>query len=168
MGGMFAEQSTPGAPFEWDAETIRALRKYLGWSQSALARELGIRQQTVSEWETGVYRPRGASVTILNLLARTAGFDASTAGETEREADRLAPARARGPLLAASGLLAAGPPAAIPGLQRGPGSSASPPALSEPPPPFQRSESPRTTERGRQDPSFANVRVYSPGEEVPM
>jgi DNA-binding XRE family transcriptional regulator len=76
---MFDDRPARDTTFKWDARTIRALRTFLAWSQSALARELGIRQQTVSEWETGMYRPRGASVTILSLLARTAGFNPSVA-----------------------------------------------------------------------------------------
>ena len=47
----------------------------MGLSQDALAEELGIRQQTVSEWETGRYRPRGASATVLNMIAERAGFE---------------------------------------------------------------------------------------------
>jgi transcriptional regulator with XRE-family HTH domain len=64
----------PPPDFEWTAESIHSLRSHLGQSQAALARELGIRQQTVSEWETGMYKPRGASVTILTLLAVSSGF----------------------------------------------------------------------------------------------
>jgi DNA-binding transcriptional regulator YiaG len=65
-----------GSPrrFDWDAGSVRALRRFLGMSQSAFAAELGIRQQTVSEWETGLYRPRGASSTLLTMLAVGAGF----------------------------------------------------------------------------------------------
>jgi DNA-binding transcriptional regulator YiaG len=44
-------------------------------SQGALAGELGVRQQTVSEWETGQYAPRGASARLLSLVAERAGFD---------------------------------------------------------------------------------------------
>lgn len=58
----------------WDAERVRALRRRLGLSQSELARELGVRQQTVSEWETAAYRPRGASAKLLTLVAERAGF----------------------------------------------------------------------------------------------
>ena len=65
----------PPPDFEWTAESIRALRSHLGQSQAALARELGIRQQTVSEWETGMYKPRGASITILTLLAVSSDFN---------------------------------------------------------------------------------------------
>ena len=32
-------------------------------------KKLGIRQQTVSEWETGAYLPRGGSLTLLNMIA---------------------------------------------------------------------------------------------------
>ncbi|MBI2845752.1 MAG: helix-turn-helix transcriptional regulator [Chloroflexi bacterium] len=58
----------------WDAKKIKALRQSLGLTQTEMAEELGIRQQTVSEWETGVYKPRGASLRLLDLLARREGF----------------------------------------------------------------------------------------------
>jgi len=58
----------------WDAELVRDLRAHLRLSQEALADELGVRQQTVSEWETGRYRPRGASNRLLSLIAERAGF----------------------------------------------------------------------------------------------
>ncbi len=35
---------------------------------------MGTRQQTISEWETGMYRPRGASATLLSIIAERAGF----------------------------------------------------------------------------------------------
>ncbi|MBI4297398.1 MAG: macro domain-containing protein [Chloroflexi bacterium] len=53
---------------------MRGLRRHLGLTQAKLARELGTRQQTISEWETGLYRPRGASATLLSLVAEHAGF----------------------------------------------------------------------------------------------
>ncbi len=59
----------------WDSRRVRALRGYLRLSQGALAGELGVRQQTVSEWETGQYAPRGASARLLSLVAERAGFD---------------------------------------------------------------------------------------------
>jgi len=46
----------------------------LGLTQQELAEELGTRQQTVSEWETGMYRPRGASSRLLTIIAERAGF----------------------------------------------------------------------------------------------
>ena len=58
----------------WDAEQVRALRRHMALTQDALARELNVRQQTVSEWETGQYRPRGASERLLGLIAERAAF----------------------------------------------------------------------------------------------
>ncbi len=70
---------------EWNARQVRRLRRYLGLSQAELARELGVRQQTVSDWETARYRPRGASARLLTLVAERAGFpyrvDAADDGE---------------------------------------------------------------------------------------
>lgn len=53
---------------------MRKLRRALELTQQELARELGVRQQTVSEWETGVYAPRGASARLLDLVAERAGI----------------------------------------------------------------------------------------------
>ena len=58
----------------WDNRRVRALRKHLGMTQQELADELGARQQTISEWETGVYSPRGTSNTLLNIVAERSGF----------------------------------------------------------------------------------------------
>lgn len=58
----------------WDAATVRALRAHLGATQGELAEELGVRQQTVSEWETSIYRPRGASARLLSMVAELAEF----------------------------------------------------------------------------------------------
>ena len=54
----------------WNANSIKNLRKTLKMSQSDFSNELGIRQQTVSEWETGAYLPRGGSITLLNMIAK--------------------------------------------------------------------------------------------------
>ena len=53
-------------------------------TQDELAGELGVRQQTVSEWETGAYRPRGASERLLSIVAERAGF---VFGEAQPEAE---------------------------------------------------------------------------------
>ncbi len=59
----------------WDRASVRALRRHLGFSQRQLAEEMGVRQQTVSEWETGAYRPRGASARLLTMVAERAEFE---------------------------------------------------------------------------------------------
>jgi len=43
-------------------------------TQQELAEELGTRQQTISEWETGMYSPRGTSSTVLSIVAERSGF----------------------------------------------------------------------------------------------
>lgn len=58
----------------WDSTRIQALRQYLGLTQSELAERLGTRQQTISEWETGMYQPRGASATLLSIVAEQSKF----------------------------------------------------------------------------------------------
>jgi DNA-binding transcriptional regulator YiaG len=59
----------------WDKERIQALRRHLGLTQQGLADQLGTRQQTISEWETGMYQPRGASATLLSMIAKEAKFE---------------------------------------------------------------------------------------------
>ena len=59
---------------EWDSQRIRALRRHLGLTQRELADRLGTRQQTISEWELGLYKPRGASATVLSIVAERAKF----------------------------------------------------------------------------------------------
>lgn len=58
----------------WNSEGVRALRGHLGLTQQELADELGTRQQTISEWETGMYSPRGTSSTLLSIIAERSGF----------------------------------------------------------------------------------------------
>ena len=63
----------------WQKERIQALRRHLGLTQRQMADELGTRQQTISEWETGMYQPRGASATLLSIVAERAKFKYDTA-----------------------------------------------------------------------------------------
>ena len=58
----------------WDDKSIKALRQHLGYTQEEMATKLGTRQQTISEWEKGMYQPRGASVTLLSIVADSSGF----------------------------------------------------------------------------------------------
>lgn len=71
---------------QWDSEHVLALRKHLGLTQSELAARLGTRQQTISEWEKGMYQPRGASVTLLSIVAERAKFkyQAAPPGPSEK------------------------------------------------------------------------------------
>ncbi len=39
-----------------------------------MSEKLGTRQQTISEWETGMYQPRGASARLLSIVAEQARF----------------------------------------------------------------------------------------------
>ncbi len=63
-----------GGVVAWDADLIRGLRRHLGVNQAGLADLLGVRQQTVSEWETGVYSPTRSRSKHLALVAERAGF----------------------------------------------------------------------------------------------
>ncbi|MFQ6121856.1 MAG: helix-turn-helix domain-containing protein [Dehalococcoidales bacterium] len=60
--------------FQWNRQSIQALRRHLGLTQRELADRLGTRQQTISEWETGMYEPRGTSVTLLSIIAERGKF----------------------------------------------------------------------------------------------
>jgi DNA-binding transcriptional regulator YiaG len=59
---------------QWDSRRVQALRRHLGLTQREMSDRLGTRQQTISEWETGMYRPRGASATLLSIIAEEAKF----------------------------------------------------------------------------------------------
>ncbi len=60
---------------QWDNKHVQALRSHLGLTQSEMAEKLGTRQQTISEWETGMYKPRGTSSTLLSIIAEQAKFE---------------------------------------------------------------------------------------------
>ena len=63
-----------GDTMQWNSDLIKALRLHMSLTQGQLAQELGVRQQTVSEWENGVYAPTRATSKYLNLVAEQAGF----------------------------------------------------------------------------------------------
>jgi DNA-binding transcriptional regulator YiaG len=58
----------------WNSELIKALRIYMGLTQAEFAKQLGVRQQTVSEWENGLYEPTRSKSKHLELVAQTVGF----------------------------------------------------------------------------------------------
>lgn len=60
---------------QWDSKRIQALRRHLDLTQHELADKLGTRQQTISEWETAMYQPRGTSATLLSIIAERAQFE---------------------------------------------------------------------------------------------
>ena len=62
----------PGS--HWSAREVRQLRRHMLLTQAEFAKELNIRQQTVSEWETKRHHPRGPSVKLLALVAEKVGF----------------------------------------------------------------------------------------------
>jgi DNA-binding transcriptional regulator YiaG len=68
----------------WDSARVRALRQHMRLTQQEMAGQLGTRQQTISEWETGMYRPRGASATLLTMVAERAGFEYGTDEPSEK------------------------------------------------------------------------------------
>ena len=75
----------------WDARSVRALRRRLGLTQEGLADELGTRQQTISEWETGQYRPRGMSARLLSMVAERSSISYGSdeeGREREEEGER--------------------------------------------------------------------------------
>jgi DNA-binding transcriptional regulator YiaG len=59
----------------WTAISIKDLRDKLSWSQSEIARRLGCRQQTISEWERGLYEPHNAYSKLLDMLAEQVEFN---------------------------------------------------------------------------------------------
>ncbi|HET7011491.1 MAG TPA: helix-turn-helix domain-containing protein [Anaerolineales bacterium] len=58
----------------WDGAMVRALRTHLELDQAGMADVIGVRQQTISEWETGAYAPSRSRSKHLTLIAERAGF----------------------------------------------------------------------------------------------
>ena len=75
------KRPSPTRTKSWNAYTVHALRQHMGATQQEMAEETGTRQQTISEWETGMYRPRGASQKLLSIIAARAGFQYTTLEE---------------------------------------------------------------------------------------
>lgn len=60
---------------KWDPSAIRALRKHMQQTQSEFADTIGVRRQTISEWENGVYAPDRSTMKHLGLVAEKEAFD---------------------------------------------------------------------------------------------
>lgn len=60
--------------YTWEPATIRALREHMGLTQREMADELEVRQQTISEWETGLHTPHRSTQKTLNMVAERNGF----------------------------------------------------------------------------------------------
>jgi DNA-binding transcriptional regulator YiaG len=58
----------------WKQEAIKALRKHMGLNQAEFAEQVGVRRQTVSEWENGVYDPDRSTTKFLELIAKQSDF----------------------------------------------------------------------------------------------
>lgn len=63
-----------GDTIQWDSNLIKGLRRHMALTQDELAELLGVRQQTISEWERGAYLPSRATSKYLSLVAERAGF----------------------------------------------------------------------------------------------
>jgi DNA-binding XRE family transcriptional regulator len=72
--GLVYNVQREGGIILWNADLIKALRYHMGMNQAQFARELGMRQPTISEWETGAYQPKRSSSKLLTLIAEQAGF----------------------------------------------------------------------------------------------
>jgi len=62
------------AAYIWKPEMIRALREHMDLTQRELADLLEVRQQTISEWETGLHIPHRSTQKTLSMVAERAGF----------------------------------------------------------------------------------------------
>lgn len=73
---------------DWPSERVLGLRRRLRMSQGEFARWIGVRQQTVSDWETGQHAPQGASRRLLSMLAEErAPYEARSGAWEDGDAD---------------------------------------------------------------------------------
>lgn len=59
---------------EWNGKAIKALRACKGLNQEQFASELGVRRETVSEWENSKYEPDRSKRKLLDIIAKQASF----------------------------------------------------------------------------------------------
>lgn len=60
---------------DWKGNAIKALRLYKGLNQEQFASELGMRRETVSEWENSRYEPDRSKRKLLSLIAKQVNFE---------------------------------------------------------------------------------------------
>jgi DNA-binding transcriptional regulator YiaG len=68
---------------KWEQQSIKSLREKLGLTQVEFARQLGCRQQTISEWELGIYVPGNAYGRLLDFISEGA-LKSPIANEVEK------------------------------------------------------------------------------------
>lgn len=74
-----ALRGTPAKPKgEWTPSRIQQLRQELEMSQEAFAERMGVRQATVSDWETGKQKPSPMARRLLDRIASTAAEDTNS------------------------------------------------------------------------------------------
>jgi DNA-binding transcriptional regulator YiaG len=72
------EVKVEGDTILWNGAMVRSLRNYLDLNQAEFSKVLGVRQQTVSEWETEIYQPTRSRSKHLSMVAERAGFKYAT------------------------------------------------------------------------------------------
>lgn len=72
--GLIYHVKRDGDTVLWNAEMVKALRHHMQMTQTEFAKEMGVRQPTVSEWETGAYEPKRSTSKLLGFVAERAGF----------------------------------------------------------------------------------------------
>lgn len=58
-------------------ERIREIRRQLGWSQARFAEEMGVKQNTVSRWETGALTVNQRTLLAAETLLANNAADAA-------------------------------------------------------------------------------------------
>lgn len=68
------EAKQVGDTVQWNGDLVSGLRRHMDLTQGNLADVLGVRQQTISEWERGAYLPSRATSKYLSMVAEKEGF----------------------------------------------------------------------------------------------
>jgi transcriptional regulator with XRE-family HTH domain len=74
-----------GSTILWTGDLVKAFREQMGWTQTELADQLRMRQQTISEWETGLYEPKRSTSKFLTMFAEQAGFQYGESETADQE-----------------------------------------------------------------------------------